>query len=104
MMPGHFVSNEQIADKVNKAVSKLGPDVVRVRYSVREDSGGDPAIYFRIVLTDLASREETLGKVTGRIRGILREEINSYENWGLISHFSFRSESEQASLNDLDWA
>jgi hypothetical protein len=88
---------------VAEAVSKLGKEVVRVRYRIRPDTTGDPAIYFRILLTDAASQWATLGEVTRNITNTL-EAINPYETWGLIPYFNFRSESEQAMRFDPEWA
>jgi len=103
IVPGGFVSHAEIAGEVDRAIAKLGPEVVRVRYSVGEDNTGDPAIYFRIVLTDGASREETLGEVTEKIRRTLSDELRSFENWGLFPYFRFRSQKEQALLQDPAW-
>ncbi len=64
---------------------------------------GDPAIYFRILLTDAASERATLREVTRKITTTL-EAINPYETWGLIPYFNFRSESEQATMNNPEWA
>lgn len=61
-------------------------------------------MFFRIVLSDAASREDTLADVTGNIATILFDEIRPYENWGLIPYFSFRSKSEQAKRNEPEWA
>jgi hypothetical protein len=88
---------------VNKAIRKLGKDVVRARFSIGTDWSGDPAISFRIVLTDAASREDTLLDVTDRIEKIL-EEFRRYENWGVIPYFSYRSKSEQAMRNEPEWS
>ena len=85
-------------------VGKLGNEVVRVKYSLGTDSSGEPSIFFRIVLSDAASREDGLADVTGRIATILFDEIRPYENWGLLPYFSFRSKSEQAIRNDPEWA
>ena len=95
----------QLTSIVDKAIRKLGKEVVRVRYNFGEDHTGDPSMFFRIVLTDAACREDTLMKVTGRIEKSLFEEIHLLEDWGLFPYFSFRSKSEQAELEgkDLGW-
>ena len=101
--PSGFVNLTQLDEQVSRAISKLGPEVVRVRYKVGEDWTGDPSINFRIVLTDAASREENLGDVTEKIRRVVVDELRPYE-WGLIPYFSFRSQSEQATRSqDLEW-
>ncbi len=99
-----FVGQAQLADAVAKAVRKLGKEAVRVNYVVGSDSTGEPSIFFRIVLTDAASKEEKLAEVTDRISAALFDEIRPYENWGLHPYFSFRSKSEQEKRNDPEWA
>jgi hypothetical protein len=47
---------------------------------VRADSTGEPSIFFRIVLTDPATKEETLTEVTERIAKLLVNEIMPMEN------------------------
>ena len=102
--PSGFVNQAQLASAVTQAVRKLGKNVVRVRHSIGTDTSGEPAIFFRIILSDAASREATLADVTGQIATILFEEIRPYENWGLIPYFSFRSKSEQAKRHEPEWA
>jgi len=104
MVPTGYIDQEQIAKAVERATQKLGPEVVRVRYSIRPDTSDEPAIYFRIVLTEQASRFETLGDVSGKITRFFFEELHSIENWGLYPYFRFRSESEQAARDDPAWA
>jgi hypothetical protein len=104
MVPSRFVHQGQLDSEIKSAVRKLGPEVVDVTYSLRGDSTGEPSIFFRIVLTDAASREETLTGVTGRISKILFEEVRPIENWGLHPYFNFRSQSEQQRRKDPKWA
>ena len=103
LVPHGYVDPAQLAVEVERVRLRLGPEVVRVRHSVGEDTSGEPSVFFRIVLTDWASREETLADVTGQIATLLFDELRPYENWGLFPYFSFRSQSEQAMRNDLAW-
>jgi|SRR5271168_835275 len=103
-VPAGYINQTLLASSVAQAVEKLGSDVVRVRHSVGADTDGDASIFFRIVLTDAASRRERLGDVIGRIEKIVFDEIHPYENWGLIPYFRFRSQSEATVLDDPAWA
>jgi len=105
IVPAGFVHQGQLDHELKNAIAKL-PDreVVRVRHSIGVDSTGDPAIFFRIVLTDLASKTDSLAEVTGRLSGTLFDELRPHENWGLIPYFNFRSNSEQENRNDPEWA
>jgi hypothetical protein len=104
MVPTGLVHQSQLDNEIAKALRKLGKETVRVNYSLGTDSTGEPSIFFRIVLTDAASREEKLAEVTGRIETIIFDEIRPHENWGLLPYFSFRSKSEQEKRNDPEWA
>jgi hypothetical protein len=103
-VPRGLVSQDQLTSSVDEAIGKLGRKVIRVRYNIGVDSSDDAAIFFRIVLPDASTREESLVRVTAEISAILLEEIHPYENWGLIPYFSFRSKTEQALRNDPEWA
>ncbi len=102
--PAGSVSQIELKNKIKKVTRKFRKEMVRVNYSLREDSTGDPSIFFRIVLTDAASREDRLGDVATRIGAALFDELRPYENWGLNSYFNFRSKSEQDARNDPEWA
>jgi hypothetical protein len=104
-VPTAFVNQAQLAQSVNVAIRSLNPqEVVHVAYSIGRDSTDDPAIFFRIVLTDAASREDQLADVTGRVASSLFNSILPIENWGLTPYFSFRSFSEQKIRNDPEWS
>jgi hypothetical protein len=103
-VPTGYINQTLLASAVSQAVQKLGSDVVRVRHSVGADTDGDATIFFRIVLTDAASRKDALGDVISRIKKIMFDEMHFYENWGLTPYFSFRSQSEAVALDNPAWA
>ena len=78
-------------------------DIVRIRYDLGTDWSGDWAIYFRILLSDEASRDSRLHHFAERVRKRLREKIKPEEH-GVLPYFNFRSESEQAELQEEVWA
>jgi hypothetical protein len=99
-----IVAQAELERHIAKAVKKLGKDAVHVNYSLGMDWTDEPALFFRVVLTDAASREDGLVDVTERIRAAIDQEVRPYERWGLASHFNFRSASEQKALQDPAWA
>ena len=82
VVPTGLVHQSQLDNEIAKALGKLGKETVRVNYSPGTDSTGEPSIFFRIVLTDAASREDKLAEVTGRIATLIFDEIRPHENWG----------------------
>lgn len=99
------MNQAQLKQRLNDAIGLLNPqEVVRVAYTIGHDSTEDPAIFFRIVLSDEASCEVRLASVTDRVASSLINSIGPIENWGLTPYFSFRSISEQRMRNDPEWS
>jgi len=88
---------------VDRIARDLAPDVVRIRLDVTPDWTGDPALYFRVTLSDEASRRRPLLDVTGLVRAKVAEELR-LEELDHHPYFRFRSYSEQAKLQDPAWA
>src|SRR5580658_1803215 len=96
VLPSGIVNQRQVAAAVKKAADSLAPDVVRIRYSMTPDSTGDAAIFFRVLLTDQASREDRLYETTQRIKRKILDIVKPREKFGLEAYFNFRNVSEQA--------
>ena len=100
-----YVNQQQLATEIEQAIAKLGPGVVHVKYTVENDWSGEPAIYFRVTLTDeVCSNDKTLDEVAERVTRTLFDGLRPLENWGLMAYFNFRSFSEQAAMSDPAWA
>ncbi|HVW84009.1 MAG TPA: hypothetical protein VHB50_04995 [Bryobacteraceae bacterium] len=95
MVPGGFARQVQLESAIEKAKAKLGPEAVGLSYRLDADSTGEPSIFFRIILAESATTENTLAEVTGRIATTLFDEIRPYENWGLHPYFNFGLRPEQ---------
>jgi hypothetical protein len=102
-VPYGFVHQTDLDAEISQALRDLGPTVVRVNYNIGEDTTGDPAIHFRVVLTDNAARREVIGRTTRSIMDTVTERLAPLPKWGLFPYFSFRSQSEQATMNDPEW-
>lgn len=77
---------------------------------------GDPAIYFRVLLSDAAAkkfvdaaikRKKHARELIDAIRASMEEQIEPLGEWGLFPHFTFCNVSEQAYLpiylRDKEW-
>lgn len=78
--------------------------VIRVRYSLGQDWSGEDAIFFRVVLSDRASKRDRLSHITNHVANHIVQRLEPVEQWGLIPYFDFRSQSEQAALQEKAWA
>ena len=97
------IHQNALAEQIQRAGSRLGPEVARVAYRTGEDSTGAPSIFFRITLHDWATAENVIADITGRVAGVLFDEIRPLDNWDLRPYFNFRSVSEQLRRPDPDW-
>jgi hypothetical protein len=80
----------------------MSPDVVRIRFNFDEDWSGDPAIFFRVLLSDEA-RDERRHELTREVRSRLDERLD-FRAMGLFAYYNFRTLSEQAEMQDEAWA
>jgi hypothetical protein len=87
-------------EQVDQIARTLAPDV---RFNVSHDWSGDPAIYFRVLLSDeAASHRERLVEVAGRVEHALSDGLG-LADLDHISYFHFRTQSEQAGLREKAW-
>jgi hypothetical protein len=93
--------HDRIEAAVSAAESALAPDVVRIRYSLGTDWSDEPAIYFRVILSDDAAKHRLR-----EIANAVRERLGRLDGlaFGLRPYHHFRSESEQAALREEAWA
>jgi hypothetical protein len=80
----------------------LWPDVVRIRYEIGEDWSGQWSIFFRVVLTDDAAKRR-LRDIATKVVGELSRKLD-FPGMGVFPYHNFRSESEQATLQEPAWA
>ena len=99
-----FVQQTQLDEAVGNLKPELGSDVVTLRYTLGQDWSGEPAIFFRVVLSDRASRRDQLRSATNQIENAIMRRLQPLEEWGVLPYFSFRSMAEQAALQEEAWA
>jgi predicted nucleotidyltransferase len=102
-MPSTVLKESDIDMAVREAVKELTPDVQWIRHEIALDWSGDRAIFFRVVLSNDASREARLRKVTRRVESVLTEKLNLDES-DLLSYFNYRNRSEQAAAREPAWS
>lgn len=103
-IPRGVAEQSQLAEAIAEVQQMLGQDVVRLRYDIRDNWSGEPALFFKIILTDAASRRDRLHEVTSRIKALLEERLDPRNKWDLIPYYNFRTEAEQDMLKEPAWA
>jgi len=103
-----YLSPQQLKDfaqRVEEVAKKFRDEVVRIRHSFSRDWDGDPAIYFRIVLTDEAVKRHPLTELTHRVEDALIKDLALFasEYSAYIPYFDFRTRSEQVRSKDPQW-
>ncbi len=104
VLPRAFVQQHQLDREVAEIEGILSPNVLRIRYELGEDWTGQPSVFFRVTLSDEASRQDQLLKVAKQVSSLIEQRIEPLEQWGVLPYFDFRSQSEQAQLRDPAWA
>ena len=67
-LPKGILEREKLDAAIAEVKPLLGKDVVRLKYAIEENWSGQPAIFFRVLLTDQASKPPRLHKVASRVR------------------------------------
>jgi hypothetical protein len=101
--PSAIAKQPQINAAVSEVVGLLSPDVVHIRYDIAQDWSGDWAVFFRVVLSDEASRPPRLREIAAEVVARLAERLD-FSSMGLLSYHNFRNVSEQAALREEAWA
>lgn len=104
IIPRAQVQQTEFAAAVAEVERMLRPEVVRIRHSFADDWSGEPAVFFRITLSDAASKRDQLAKVANHISATIEQQVEPLEQWGVLPYFNFRSQAEQAVLQNEAWA
>ena len=89
VLPKAFVQQNQLARAIAEVEVLLSPNVARIRYELGDDWTGDPAVFFRIILSDDASREDQLWSVTNEVSRVIEEQVEPLEQWGVLPYSKF---------------
>lgn len=103
-VPKAFTHQAELDRAIQEITQRLGPDVVHLRYELGDDWTGDPAIFFRIVLSDDAANPDRVHRVAENARRAITAALSPDLEWGVLPYFNFRSQSEQAVLQEEAWA
>ena len=104
--PRAFIEQAAFGKAVARAEQKLraAGRVVRVRHVLEHDMDGTPVVWFRVVLPDASVTRHKLLEAIDDVSFRLRREIQPQTKWDVYPHFSFRSKSEQDSMQEPAWA
>jgi hypothetical protein len=102
ILPRGFAGTPQINAAVAAVEGEFSPWVRYIRYDVAMDWSQQWAIFFRVVVSDEAGKHR-LREITTQVVWRLTARLD-LPNLGLLPYFDFRSESEQAALNQPEWA
>jgi hypothetical protein len=103
-VPAAFARQAKFEAAVARATRGLGPDILSVTPTLGNDWTGEPAVFFMIVLSDAASRRERLLEVTDRVSNTIVRKVEPLDEWGVLPYFNFRSQSEQARIDEKSLA
>jgi hypothetical protein len=103
IVPVELRKDAQINAAIATVLGELSPWVRHIRYRIGKDWSDDWAVFFNVVLSDEAADRRHLRDISSRVTSRITDELD-YPNLGMFPYFNFRSESEQAELNDPEWS
>jgi hypothetical protein len=98
--PRAFTQQPLFQAAVAKAAKQLAPHVVDIIPTMGNDWTGEPAVFFMIILADADSGRDQLIAVTDQVSTFIVQEVQPLDQWGVLPYFNFRSQSEQARIDE----
>ena len=98
-VPTAFARQAQFQAAVSRAAQQLRPNVVDIITTLGNDWSGEPAAFFMVILSNPASQRDQLLRVTNQATNAIVQMVQPLEQWGVLPYFNFRSEAEQARIN-----
>ena len=99
-VPTAFAKQARFQAAVARAAQRLAPHVVNIIPTLGNAWSGEPAVFFMVILADAATRREQLLNITNLVSETIVQQVQPLEQWGVLPYFNFRSQSEQAKLNE----
>jgi hypothetical protein len=98
-VPRAFVHQARFDAAIARVAQSLAPQVVSIIPELGNDWTGEPAVFFMVILADAFSGRDRLLDIINRVSETLEQKVQPLERWGVLPYFNFRSQSEQAKLN-----
>ena len=103
MVPNLLTDTAELNGAIGRVSKKFRGDVMHIYFEAGSDWMGVDSIFFKIVVSDQASRPARLRELSQRIVLALMNELRTEEK-GVHTYFNFRSQTEFAEMNDPAWA
>jgi hypothetical protein len=98
-VPKAFAEQDRFQLAIARTAQRLAPHVVSITPTLGDDWSGEPAVFLMVILTDAASQRDQLLNVSNQVSQAIVQQVQPLEQWGVLPYFNFRSQSEQAKLN-----
>jgi len=83
---------------------ELPPQVVSVTPALGTDGDGESAVFIEVILADDAVPRSQLLSFTRQVsRGIIWQ-VRPLEEWGVLPHFRFLTQTERSRMKEPAWA
>jgi hypothetical protein len=91
-----FTHQAQFYEAVDRL--ELPSQVRNVSTALGTDWGGEPAVFFELVLADGTFSSAQAGEFTRKISHEIIRQIRPLEDWGVLPYFDFPTQSEHARM------
>jgi hypothetical protein len=82
--PRAFVNQSQFKAAIARAAKRLAPDVASIIPTLGDNSSGERAVFFMVILSDVANRREQLLNVTNQVSNTIFNGLEPLEQWGVL--------------------
>ena len=82
----------------------MPPEVVSVTPRLGTDWDEEPAVFLEVTLADNAIPRSELLSFTRQVRRAIVRQVRPLEEWGVLPHFRFLTQTERSRIKEPAWA
>jgi hypothetical protein len=99
-----FANQAEFFAAIDQVASALPPQVVSVTPRLGTDWEGEPAVFLEVILADNAVPRPELLSFTKQVRRAIVLQVRPLEEWGVLPHFRFLTQTERSRMREPAWA
>lgn len=99
-----FANQAQFFDAIEQVAIALSPQVVSVTPRLGTDWDEESAVFLEVILADNAVPRAQLLSFTKEVSRAIVRQVRPLEEWGVLPHFRFLTETEKSRIKEPAWA
>lgn len=103
-IPRAFAHQTEFFEAIAQVAREFQPQVVSVTPVLGTDWEGESAVFIEVVFADDAVPRSELLSFTRKVSRAIVWRVRPLEEWGVLPHFRYLTQTERSRLKEPEWA